>query len=271
MNHLLIYENNTLAYGKVFAILAPLSLRRAPVKDSIRPPTRGKSVKDDWRAWLPEAKEQVFRKQVHQLESSYVMLSVSLDEAIELEQMGQRGKSHQAVGITSDLCKLLTQTLGGLLRALSEHAKHYGTIPNAAPLDPANFQGQRVQRSARMSSLLNHVLLSQRLQFLHKLSTLEEMVEDLGKDFRYAADDLAEGTSLNPPKMWAEVDSDHYDLNTCLREAIVVFKSFLIALPENQLGAFQNTIREQSQLQEVGLPSPPRVIRHRRMTAIAGE
>jgi len=34
-----------------------------------------------------------------------------------------------------------------------------------------------------MSSLLNRVLLSQRLQFLHKVSTLEEMVEDLGKDF----------------------------------------------------------------------------------------
>jgi hypothetical protein len=67
---------------------------------------------------------------------------------------------------------VLTQTLAGLLRALSEHAKHYGTIPNAALLDPANFQGQRGQRSARMSSLLDHVLLSQRLQFLHPRASL---------------------------------------------------------------------------------------------------
>jgi hypothetical protein len=122
-----------------------------------------------------------------------------------------------------------------------------------------------------MSNLLNHVLLSHRLQFLHKVSTLQEMVEDLGKDFRHAADDLAEGSSVNAPKMWAEVDSDHYDLNTCLREAIVVFKSFLIVLPESQLGAFQNTVREQSQLQEAGAPPLPRVISHRRMTAIAGK
>ncbi len=94
------------------------------------------------------------------------------------------------------------------------------------------------------------MLPSQRLQFLHKVSTLEEMVEDLGKEFRLAADDLAEETSLNRKKMWAEVDADHCDLNTCLREAIVVFKSFLIALPESQLVALQNAIREQSQLQE---------------------
>ncbi len=241
------------------------------MKDSIRPPTRGKSVKDDWRAWLPDAKAQVFDKQVRQLESSYVMLSVSLNEAIELWHLGQPGKSLQAVGMTSGLCRLLTQALAGLLRALSEHAKHYGTVPNAAPLDPANFQGHKGQRSARMSSLLSHVLLSQRLQFLHKISTLEEMVEDIGKDYSHAASDLSDGFSLNPKKMWDEVDSDHYDLNTCMREAIVVFKSFLIALPESQLGAFQDTVHQQSRPHATDVPSRQRVDRHRRMTAIAGE
>jgi hypothetical protein len=230
---------------------------------------RGNSVQADWRAWLPKEKARVYNQHVHELESSYAMLSVSLNEAIELRQLGQSGKSQLAVSITSELCKLLTQALVGLLHALSEHAKHYGTTPNAAPLDPANFRGQRGQRSARMSSLLNRVLLTHRLQFLHKVSTLEEMVDDLGKDFRTAADDLAEGTSSNPMKIWAEVDSDHYDLNTCLRESIVVFKSFLIAMPEGQLGAFQDTVRLQSQ--DAGLPSSQRPIRHRRMTAIAGE
>src|SRR2546430_15163836 len=41
-------------------------------------------------------------------------------------------------------------------------------------------------------SLLNHVLLSQRLQFLHKVSTLMEMVEDLGKDFRPSPSERSE-------------------------------------------------------------------------------
>lgn len=257
--------------GKSFGILRDLSLRRSPVKDCDRTPTRGRSVKDDWRAWLPATKAQVFDKQVHRLESSYVMLSVSLNEAIELRQMGQPGKSLQAVGITAGLCKLLTQALGALLRALSEHAKHYGTIPNAVPLDPANFQGPRGQRSARMSSLVSRVLLSQRLQFLHKISTLEEMVETLGADYRHAATDLTGGFSFDTRKMWAEMDRDHYDLNTCLREAIVVLKSFLIALPENQLGTFQDTVREQSEPQETGPASRLGLIRHRRTTAIGRE
>jgi hypothetical protein len=244
----------------------------SPVKDSVRiSPARGKSVKDDWRAWLPEGKAQVYDKHVHELESRYVMFSVSLDEAIELRQKGQPGKSNQAVGMTSALCELLTQAVSGLLRALSEHAKHYGIIPNAAPLDPDNFQGPRGQRSARMNNLLNHVLFSQRLQFLHKVGTLEEMVEDLGANYRRAAEDLAEGFSVNPKKQWDEVDLDHYDLNTCLREAIVVFKSFLVALPESQLEAFQHTVRQQILASQLGRTSPRRAIRHRRMPAIAGE
>ena len=80
------------------------------MKDSLRPPTRGKSVRDDWRAWLPDAKAQVFNKEVQRLESSYVMLSVSLNEALELRHHGQPGKSLQAVGMTSGLCRLLTNT-----------------------------------------------------------------------------------------------------------------------------------------------------------------
>jgi len=71
--------------------------------------------------------------------------------------------------------------------------------------------------------------------------------------------------------MWDEVDTGHYDLNTCLREAIILLKSFLIALPEDQLGAFETTVREQSEPRLEEAPARQHVIRHRRMPAIAGE
>jgi hypothetical protein len=122
-----------------------------------------------------------------------------------------------------------------------------------------------------MSVLLNRVLLSHRLQFLHKVNTLEEMVEDLCKDFRTAIGDLTEGVSVRPERLWEEVEAEHYDLNTCLREAIVLFKSFLVVLPVDQLGAFQETVSEQSQVPASNLPTSHRVFRHRRMSAIAGE
>jgi hypothetical protein len=243
------------------------------VRDRVRPPSaRGMTVKDDWRAWLSEEKDLAFRSYVRQLEISYNMLSVSLDEALALRQGGRLAKASLAVCVTPDLCNRFAHPLVALLWSLSEHAKHYGTVPNAAPLDPSNFQGARGQRAALLNSLLCRVLLSERAQFLYKISTLGEMVDDLNHDFCAAATDIANGASPDYDAEWQAVDAAHYDLNTCLREAIVLLKSFLMALPDDQLPAFQATVGTQ-----MGVSKPKklsfsqRLIRHRRMAPIGGE
>ena len=200
------------------------------------------TVQDDWRARLPEEKLKVFTAYVNRLESSYGMLSVSLNEALALRQEGRLILCFQAVSVTPSLCARLSESLAALIRVLSEHAKHYGTVPNAAPLDAQNFQTIKGQRSARMSGLLSKVLLSQRTQFLHKLSTLLEMVENLGKEYCESAEELGTGLSTDPVLRWKTIDAAHYDLNTCLRETIVLLKSFLRALPDDQLTNFQKSV-----------------------------
>jgi hypothetical protein len=199
-------------------------------------------VQDDWRARLPEEKSIVFTAYVRRLECTYGMLSVSLDEALALRREGRLSKSFQAVNVTTSLCARLTVPLAALIRVLSEHAKHYGTVPNAAPLDAQNFQTVKAQRSARMSGLLSKVLLSQRTQFLHKLGTVMEMVENLGKEYCESAEELGTGAAVDPSALWITIDAAHYDLNTCLRETIVLLKSFLVALPDDQLGNFQKSV-----------------------------
>ena len=243
------------------------------MKDRVRLlSARGTSVKNDWRAWLPEAKDEVFRSYVHVLEVSYNMLSVSLDEALSLRQGGRLSKASQAACVTPDLCHRFAHPLVALLWSLGEHAKHYGTVPNAAPLDPSNFQGARGQRAARVSSLLCRILFSERSQFLYKLSTLSEMVEDLNQDFCSAAAEIAAEAPVDSNAEWQAMDAAHYDLNTCLREAIVLLKSFLLALPDDQLESFQATVRTQMGVPRSKKPTlAQRVIRHRRMAPMSGE
>jgi len=229
------------------------------------------SVQDDWRAWLPEEKAHIFQAYVEQLESIYSMFSVALNEALELRRTGSISKSYQAVYIIPGLSTRLASRLRALFRALADHAKHFGTVPNAAPLDPANFRGAKEQRTARMSDLLSRVLLTQRSQFLHKIGTLEEMVADLAKDFRHAAEDLGSGASSQPTADWEAVDATHYDLNTCLREGIVLLKSFLLVVPEDELESFQKAVRIQMQAPEPGAVSRQHFLRRRRMASIEGQ
>ena len=207
--------------------------------------SRCSPVQQDWSAWLPAAKAEAFDTYVRQLERCYGMFSVSLNEALELRRIGKAGHSCRAIFLTPALCARLAFPLEGLLRTLGQHAKHFGVVPNTAPLNASNFRGYQEQWTARMSDLLSRVLLTQRSQFLHKVDTLEEMVLGIRRNFQEVASDLGSGVSQEPSEDWRAVDDAHFDLNTCLREAIVVLKSFLVVLPNEQLGRFQKTINDQ--------------------------
>jgi hypothetical protein len=97
------------------------------------------------------------------------------------------------------------------------------------------------------------------------------MVEDLGHEFRHTADELANGTSIDPRSDWKALDEAHYDLNTCLRESIVLLKCFLVVVPDDQLAGFQTSVKTQMQLCNQSGESHQFAVRHRRMTAIAGQ
>jgi len=202
------------------------------------------------------------------------MLGVALNETLELRHARMLTKSYRAVGMTTALCDRLAGHLSAVLGALGEHAKHYGTVPNTHSLNPANFHGAKEQRSARMSDLLSKVLLTRRHQFLHKINALAEMSGDISKDFQLAVDNLSTGASLHPDAEWQVMDNAHYDINTCLREAIVLLKSFVRLLPEDQMPAFQKNVRARMRASDSSAPHGTHgdhFGRARRMASVAGE
>jgi hypothetical protein len=200
------------------------------------------SVEQDWRAWLPPEKSKVFVAYVQQLECRYRMFSVALNEAIDLHHAGLLMKSLQALRVASALSARLTEPLTALLGAFSDHAGHFGTAPSVAPLHPANFLSSRGQGCARISSLLSRVLLTQRSTFLHKIGDLQELVEDLERDFYRSVEALVTHNGDNPARLWEAAIVDHFDLNTCLRESLVLLKSFLRAIPEEQVSVFEGSV-----------------------------
>jgi hypothetical protein len=151
------------------------------------------------------------------------------------------------------------------------HARHFGVTPNLAPLDPQNFQSAKSQRVARYNSLFGRVLLTRRSQFVAKIEALADLTDELSTGFQTAAESLTADDSVHPDRDWEFLDAAHYDLNTCLRETVVILKCFFHALPDRQLSQFQDFFREQlassSPLVSVRDPS----LAHRRMAFIKGQ
>jgi hypothetical protein len=214
------------------------------------------SVEVDWFGALPQAHLHAFRKYAKGLESSYVMFSVSLEEAFGLLKSGSLTISLQAVSLAADFCTRLSESLENTLVSMENHSKEYGTIPSVAPLNPADFHSRRGQRSARRSCLLSRLQLSRHAQFLRKIHALKGIVSNCRSDFRRAAVDLASlGYSAGSSAwLWDSLDAGHFDLNTCLREAIVLLKCFLRVLPSEQLIRFERT----ASMRNPGLPVPVR-------------
>jgi len=232
---------------------------------------RAGSVSQDWRSPLFGDKSYSYLQILHRLETSYAMFSVNLDEALGLRRDGRIAKAQQVLSVSSALCQRLASPLDSLLRSMLLHARHFGTAPHLASLDPQNFQNGHSQRVARFNSVFSKLLLTRRSQFHHKISTLIELVEELAANFQASLEEILAGDSLDCDRDWDVLDASQYDLNTCLRETIVLFKSFLHALPDSQLQEFLATFQERTACAEGFLPAHARYLVHRRMAAIKGQ
>jgi|KBSMisStandDraft_5_1062788.scaffolds.fasta_scaffold08838_3 hypothetical protein len=228
------------------------------------------SVQQDWRAFLPENKSSFFHTHARELENAYLMLSISLNEALDLRQHGHGLKACQAAEVAPGLCGLLTRRLGSVLHSMRRQTRHFGIAPNLAPLEASNFRTERGQRAARFSGMVSRVLLSERSQFIHKVSTLEQIVKEIGDWFVDATLQLEPADSAHSAACWRILDSCHFDLNTCLRETLVLFKSFLVVLPDEQVDSLDLTIRGLCRTQPAHHFAVP-VIHARRNGLVAGK
>jgi len=211
--------------------------------DTRAAPCRYGSVQQDWRAILPDDKATLFITHTGELESVYMMFSVSLNEVFALRDRGELARAYREIAVVGELCSRLAVRINAVIHAMRQHARRFSVVPNQAPLEAANFHSERGQRGARHSNMVSHVLLSERSQFLNKLNTLEDIVDELGDEFIGLTLALASGVAAEPSRHWETLDLDHFDLNTCLRETDVLFKSFLLVLPAGQLDSFDFTVR----------------------------
>jgi hypothetical protein len=228
------------------------------------------SVSQDWRMPLKGERSHTYLNCIRRLETAYAMFSVNLDEAFGMRRNGRESKAYQVLSVAPALCQRLAHPLHSLLQVMLDHAKHFGITPNLAPLDAENFQNSRSQRVALFDDLLSRILLTRKSQFAHKISALADLVDELHSSFESTAEELASGGSLHPDRDWELLDSVHYDLNTCLREAVVLLKSFLHALPEQQLVGFQAALND-SCVSSSSLTARARHLAHRRIAFLKGQ
>lgn len=192
-------------------------------------------VCDDWIAALPRDKMCVFEVIIQRWECAYAMMSVALDEAITLRTGGQLVCAQQQVSVAADLFGRLACALTTACATLANRSERTRELPVVEPLRSRFFRGNAAQSAASWNSILHHLVFGNRPRFFHKLRILSAMIRELDGQFCERARDICERLCIQPSDCWKTLDSLHYDMNTCLREAEIVLKSYLRALPAEDL------------------------------------
>lgn len=208
-----------------------------------RKPHPERTVRQDWRAELSPEKTMVYECVLAEVRNAHVMYSVALDEALTLRKWGRLELALEQMNVSADLCGRFSAAQEGLLLAMEQHARHFGTLPAVNPLDPEFFEGETARKAARTNSLLSRVLWRQQNRFLHKLQTLGEMTCNLAAENRLWADHLASGRDPASGQAWEHLGTLQFDLTSSLGEATVILKCFFVHLPAEEVAAFGDRLK----------------------------
>ena len=184
------------------------------------------------------------------------MISVSLDDALSQRARGELVCAGQQVSVAAGFLKRLSGSLVSFCEALASRGRYIGDVPKVKPLNGEFFRGGAGQSAAAWNAILHLVLFGDRARFVYKLELLAETFTRIEHDFANSAGEIAASGSGQAFARWAALDSLHYDFNTCLRETEVTFKSFLRALPMDQLSSFSGEFEEGAPLSGNLRPHP---------------
>jgi hypothetical protein len=207
---------------------------------------RSRTVHEDWFAWLPEEMDQLFDATRDQLECSNVILSVTLEEALDFCEKGEYTYAKERAVVFGGLFDRLATQLCLVIRAVESYGSQLASTPNVLALSSNNFRGATAQRISTMDHLLAKVLFRSRTRYFHKLHALEEIIEELQKESRSIVDRVTEGVMVSPGRAWQDLEVLGYDLNTCMGETTVILKSFFCALPAEELEGFRQLLEQQA-------------------------
>ena len=196
---------------------------------------RSLDVREDWLSSLPEEQDRLFDSVRNELESAYQISSIALSDALTLSHENRLPPAAEQSAIVGDTVR----SCGRLLQTRA--ARHGRTWPpfrngirgHSAPpwILP---QSQCAARAAKQPVVLTRAL-QRRGRFFRKIARSFQIVAALQNETRYLratrAPEIAES--------WNQLEEFHYDLNTCLRETMVRFKSFLCVLPGAGMAPFR--------------------------------
>jgi hypothetical protein len=200
---------------------------------------------------LSRDREPIYEPVARDLEIEAGILGVSLNDAFEERDSGNAEIAWRLVRLSASEWSRLAETTTALLSVMAKYMPVARVSSPVRRLLPERFKSQNMIDYVRLHEMLQQFVFRSKLRFQLHVRILRRAVDTLSAEFRHLYR-TAERSEERSPELWRLLDLHFHDLDLLMKETLLAYRTFLLALPDNELRNFATDLR--AQLPRVGRP-----------------
>lgn len=186
---------------------------------------------------LRRRREQVYQPVALEVETQTVIVAISLNEALGEHEQGNLENAWQLAGLAQCQWSRLAENVTTLLNAIDVNISSARSVLRVHNVDPHRFRSRSMTEFTRLRDALNQFIFRSKIRYQVNIRVLRRAVESLTSEFERTCH-LIEKSPGNSSDCWAELDPAFHDFDLVIKEALLSFRIFLVALPDSALDEF---------------------------------
>ncbi|MGH9445408.1 MAG: hypothetical protein ACRD3O_06760 [Terriglobia bacterium] len=182
-------------------------------------------------------REHIYQSVAVEVDTQIVILGISLNEALGECSAGNYETAWRLVHLAICQWARLADAISLLLTALDRNLPSTRTVPAIRSMRRDRFKSPAMVEFVQMRDLLDQLVFRSKVRFKGHLGVLERAVEALSADLERACGS-AECQPDGHANIWSCLDPAFYDFDLIIKETLLSFRAFLLALPDSALGDF---------------------------------
>jgi hypothetical protein len=187
--------------------------------------------------WLRQEREQIYEPVAQEIETQTVILGISLNEALGQREEGKTENAWRLVGLALCQWKRLAENVRSLLNSIDENMPSARAAPHVRTIHPQLFKSRTMLGFVHMRDALEQLLFRSKVRYQMNIRVLRRAVETLTSDFQKAYESI-ESQSAASCELWDLLDPAFHDFDLVIKETLLSFRYFLVALPDSALHEF---------------------------------
>ncbi|MGH9352366.1 MAG: hypothetical protein ACRD2G_09425 [Terriglobia bacterium] len=179
---------------------------------------------------LPADLESIYRPVSLELETQVVLLGISLNEALGQRQAGSEENAWRLVRLALCQWERLSDAVAVVLKSIADHFPQTRSLVSVRDLTSHQFKSHAMIESMQTGAMLHEVIFRSKSRYQFQVRVIRRAVDMLTLEFN--------GTILAAERapdaagdMWNNIDPSFHDFDLVVKEALLAFRSFLLAVP----------------------------------------